>query len=60
MNTEKIINQVYMNSGSELGCGHKISKGLRFRDDFELQLGMRKNTVQNAPCHRQLMLSKEP
>lgn len=39
MNTEQSIHQIYTNSGPELGCGHKISKVLRFRDSSELQLG---------------------
>lgn len=39
MSTEKSIHQVYTHSGPEMGCGHKISKGLRFRNGSELQLG---------------------
>lgn len=42
------IHQVYMNSGPELGCGHKISKVLRFRDGFELQLG--EEETHSAKC----------
>lgn len=60
MNAEKACTRFLMNSGPELGFGHKIDKVFKFGDDFELQLGMRKHTVQKVPYHRLLMLSNEP
>lgn len=47
-----------MNSGSELGFGHKINKILKFGDDFELQLA--DEYVQDIPYHSLLVSSNEP
>lgn len=38
-----------MNSGPELGFGHKTDKVLKFGDDFELQLGHKeKHCAENS------------
>lgn len=55
---KKACTRFHMNSGSELGFGHKISKVLKLGDDFELQLG--DEYVQNISYHSLLMSSNEP
>lgn len=45
MSTEKSTHQVYRNSGPELGCGHKISKVMRFRGWFWAAAGGWGNTL---------------
>lgn len=55
---KKACTRFCMNSGSELGFGHKINKILKFGDDFELQLA--DEYVQDISYHSLLVSSNEP